>query len=269
MIGGQIAAGLAQLPVTLVLLCRSQKRGSQLVKVLAENSAAQIIVEVADLASPESIRAFAARLRDRFGRVDVLLQSASVVPTQRQVSPDTGLELQLQVNVLSYFLLMTELRPFLAAAAAGDTARIVNVCSDLAGGLDLGDLNYSARRYTGTGAYRQTKQAERMLTWEAARRFKPDRISVTACHPGITSSELNIALTGGGSGFTAHTPEQCAATPLRLATDPALAGVTGRWFEIGSGSSGSSREGVRCQFDDAQKCSALWEVCGKLVAASL
>lgn len=260
-IGGRIAVGLAKHHnATLILACRDSVRGAKLASAVMKESGNQnVAIELVDLDSNISIKRFAVRFRERYGgRLDVLVNNASVVPSDRQVAKQTGLEMQLQVNVLAYFLMMTELRPALAVAAnaVGD-ARIVNVCSDLAGGLDISDLNFEKRQYNGSAAYKQSKQAERMLSWEASRQFARDGISVTACHPGITSSDLNIALCGG---MSAHTPEQAAATPLRLATDVSLKGVTGTWFQVGSG--GQSK----CRFNDTQKCASLWHMCENLSA---
>jgi|688.fasta_scaffold659038_1 NAD(P)-dependent dehydrogenase (short-subunit alcohol dehydrogenase family) len=71
-----------------------------------------------------------------------------------------------------------------------------------------------------------------MLSWEAARRFANDGVSVTCCHPGATASALNVAVTNGG--LTTHTPEQTAALPLYLALDPNAGNVSGRWFAFGN-----------------------------------
>ena len=72
-----------------------------------------------------------------------------------------------------------------------------------------------------------------MLSWEAARRFSKDGISVFACHPGVTGSAVNESVTGVKGGLNYHTPSQTAALPLYLALDPALVGVTGKWFDGG------------------------------------
>ena len=51
-------------------------------------------------------------------------------------------------------------------------ARVVNVASYWAGGLDLEDLEFKRRRYDNDAAYRQSKQADRMLTVAFAERLR-------------------------------------------------------------------------------------------------
>jgi NAD(P)-dependent dehydrogenase (short-subunit alcohol dehydrogenase family) len=88
-------------------------------------------------------------------------QGARVLSRERRESVE-GIELTWAPNMLGYFML-TEL--LLDRIAAGAPARIVNVASELAGGLDLNDVEFRRRRYDGTAAYSQSKQANRMFTW--------------------------------------------------------------------------------------------------------
>ena len=66
-----------------------------------------------------------------------------------------------------------------------------------------------------------------MLTVAQAEALRPAGITVNACHPGDLPSMLARNLGFGGS----DTPEQAAATPLMLATDPELADTSGAWFQ--------------------------------------
>jgi hypothetical protein len=90
-----------------------------------------------------------------------------------------------------------------------------------------------------------------MLSWEAARRFAKDGITVTCCHPGVTGSTLNESLTGVKGGVSWHSAIQTAALPLYLATNSAVSGVTGKWFSGGN-------IPKKCTFDDVNSCAKLW-----------
>jgi retinol dehydrogenase-13 len=104
---------------------------------------------------------------------------------------------------------------------------VVNVASYWAGGLDLNDLEFKRRSYDIDKAYRQSKQANRMLSAAFAEKLKPFQIAVNACHPGDVNSVLSNNL-----GFGGHeTPFQGAGTPVWLATHPIGQGTTGRYFE--------------------------------------
>ncbi len=132
--------------------------------------------------------------------------------------------MQFATNVLGYFWLTRAFYPHLRAAAP---ARVVNVASYWAGDLDLADLEFGRRRYDNNWAYRQSKQANRMLTVAFAGEFQAAGVSVNACHPGDVNSTLSNNLGFGGS----DSPDQGAATPVWLASEPVGQAKTGRYFE--------------------------------------
>jgi NAD(P)-dependent dehydrogenase (short-subunit alcohol dehydrogenase family) len=106
-------------------------------------------------------------------------------------------------------------------------ARVVNVASQWAGDLDLGDLEFRRRGYDNDTAYRQSKQANRMLTVAFAERLRPMGISVNACHPGNVRSTLSTNLGYGGP----ESPDEGARTPVWLATAEVGQQQTGKFFD--------------------------------------
>ena len=104
-------------------------------------------------------------------------------------------------------------------------ARVVNVASYWAGGLNLADVEFKRRPYLNGVAYKQSKQADRMLTVALAEDLAP--LGISACHPGDVDSTLSNDLGFGG----AETPDEGAPTPVWLATDPAGQEMTGQYFE--------------------------------------
>lgn len=222
-IGGAIAAGLARAGFAVVLPVRELARGRRAVSAIqraTRAAATHVRCELVDLALRESIEAFAARWS---GPLHVLVNNAAETPRRRQETSE-GIERQLASNVLGYLRLM---RAFEATLAASAPARVVNVASYWAGGLDVDDLEFRRRRYDNDDAYRQSKQADRMLSSAIARRWRGRGVTVNACHPGDVPSKLASDL-----GFGGHeSPEQGAATPLWLATDPDLAAESGGYFE--------------------------------------
>ena len=243
-IGRAIAAGMAAEGFRLILLVRDADRGERAAREVRRTSGHdRVSVEVVDLARRSEIEAFARRFP---GPLDVLIQNAATAPRRRQATPE-GIEVQLATNVLAYLWLAEALAPALESAGK---ARIVNVASYWAGDLDLSDLEFSRRRYDNDTAYRQSKQANRMLTVVQAERYAPRRITVNVCHPGDVSSTLSHDLGFGGS----ESPEEGARTPLWLATSRELDGVSGRYFERG-------RESA-CRFGrERAACAELYRVC--------
>lgn len=186
-------------------------------------------------------------LADRWeGPLDVLINNASATPRERRETPE-GLEVQFATNVLGYFWMIRAFREILAESAP---SRIVNVASYWAGGLELDDLQFERRRYDNDAAYRQSKQAERMLTRACAERLADRNISVNACHPGDTPSKLARNL-----GFGGHqSPDEAADTPAWLATSATGLDKTGCYFR--------DRSERTCQYmQDRDAVEAFWERC--------
>jgi len=175
---------------------------------------------VADLSRKAAVQGLAANWR---GSLHVLINNAGITPRRRQETPE-GIELQLATNVLGYLWMAQAFTDRLAASAP---ARIVNVASYYAGDLDLSDLEFARRPYDNNAAYRQSKQADRMLTVALAGQLGPLGVTVNACHPGDVSSALSNGLGFAGS----QTPDEAARTPVWLATSPAGQEHTGKFFE--------------------------------------
>ncbi len=228
----------------VVLVCRDEARAKQTVAEIQRTTGnPNVRYELVDVSCRASIQALVERWR---GPLQVLINNAAIAPRQRRETPE-GIELQFATNVLGYFW-MTQL--FSVCLQQSAPARVINVASYWAGDLDLTDLEFKQRRYNNGAAYRQSKQANRMLTVAWAARLKDAGVTVNACHPGDVNSRLSNDL--GFGGQTA--PDDGADTPVWLATDPAVQSETGKYFE--------QRHTVRCRFgEDQAAVEALFEAC--------
>lgn len=221
-IGMAIAAQLAALPGwSVVIVGRDPaKTDRTAAEIRRRVDTPHVRIAIADLGEKRSIESL---LKAWKGHLDVLVNNAAIAPRRREETGD-GIERQFAVNVLSYLRLAHGLRDTLAQTGH---ARIVNVASYWAGGLDIADLEFKRRVYDNDAAYRQSKQANRMLSAALAEEFRADGITVNACHPGDVPSKLSSDL-----GFGGHeSPDEGAATPVWLATNPAPAQRTGAYFE--------------------------------------
>jgi len=166
-IGKEIARGLAQARMTVVIGARSIERGEAAAAEIAASSSgaapAPFVMQV-DMADLASVRTFATSVGARFGALNVLVNNAGAWFTDRRVSSD-GIELTFATNVLGPHLLTELLLPRLHAASR---ARVVNLVSSFAGSYDGSDLQSTRRPYDGAKAYAQSKQALEMLTWGLA-----------------------------------------------------------------------------------------------------
>jgi NAD(P)-dependent dehydrogenase (short-subunit alcohol dehydrogenase family) len=221
-IGKAIAAGIAGNPdyevIMVGLNLARLKAAAEDVRKRSGNL--QVAEGLLDLSLKRNIGAFAENIS---GPVHVLVNNASTTPRQRLETED-GTEMQWAVNVLAYFWMIRAFAPHMEKAGR---ARIVNVASYWAGDLDLTDPEFKHRRYHNDSAYRQSKQADRMLTRSFSELLKDRNISVNACHPGDVNSKLSNNLGYGGH----ETPEQGADTPVWLATSPEVERITGKYFE--------------------------------------
>jgi len=244
-IGKAIALEIAQQPgYRVVLLCRDAHKAAKAVsEIVAISGNEQVSHEVVDVSSKESITAVARLLQ---GPVHVLVNNAAITPRQRRETAE-GIELQFATNVLGYFWLTRALAEQLRA---GSPARVVNVASYWAGDLDLDDLEFRSRPYNNDTAYRQSKQANRMLTVAFAQRLGEHGVTVNACHPGDVNSSLSNEL-----GFGGHeSPQEGARTPAWLAIDAIGQRESGKYFE--------RMQMRRCRFgEDSVKVEALYRAC--------
>lgn len=221
-IGKAIAHQLAADPDHEVVLLGRDHAKTKLAteSIIQDTGNKQVRFELADLSQQSEIQALAGRWS---GPLHVLINNAAATPRQRQETA-VGIEMQFATNVLGYFWMMQAFRDILVASAP---ARIVNVASYWAGDLELDDLEFKRRPYNNNAAYRQSKQANRMLTAVFAEQLRPFNVTVNACHPGDVNSQLSNNL-----GFGGHqSPDQGAETPVWLATNPAGKEMTGKYFE--------------------------------------
>ena len=224
-IGEAIARGIAAKPgYEVVLLARDQAKAERAVASIKRATGnEQVRYVLADLSRQAEIEALAEAWE---GPLHVLVNNAGATPREREETPE-GIEKQFATNVLGYFWMTRAFSPILKESAREDApARVVNVASYYAGDLELDDLEFEQRPYDNTAAYRQSKQANRMLTVAFAERLAPHNITVNVCHPGDVNSTLSNNLGFGGS----QSPEEGADTPVWLATSPAGAGRTGAYF---------------------------------------
>jgi NAD(P)-dependent dehydrogenase (short-subunit alcohol dehydrogenase family) len=176
---------------------------------------------VVDFSSKESIENFAGQLHDQ--PIHVLINNHATGPQKREVTKN-GIEVQFATNVLGYIWMINSFENHLKKCSPH--ARIVNVASYWAGGLDINDLQFEKRKYSTDAAYRQSKQANRMLTLAYAEKYLHDGITVNVCHPGDSNTKLSNSM-----GFGGHeTPEQSAQTPVYLAISNEVANITGKYF---------------------------------------
>ena len=267
-IGKAVALALAQQNFRVVIAARRPERGEAAVAAVRRESGSAAVAWLAlDLADLASVRRCASIFRERYARLDVLVNNAGTIRSRRAISAD-GYEVTFQVNHLRHFLLTSLLLDRLQASAP---ARIINVGSQTYGrareGLNFDDLQlewgYSALR-----AYAASKLANIYFTRELARRLGEGEVTVYAVHPGTVRTELggDGELTGlEGVGWWVlkrflMSPRKGAAPIVLLATAADISAPSGAYFNR------MKREHLSGAAADGEAARRLWEISERLVA---
>ena len=260
-VGWEITRGLVEAGSQVFALCRSESSAAALRERLGEDEGSGAVKPlVVDMADPAAIAAFAEDFKRQHERLHVLVNSAAVCVPKRQVAP-SGYELTWATNVLGPYLL-TELLLDVLENTGNHLwrARVVNICSNFDGGLESKDTQFESRRYDGVKAYKASKQALRMLTWDLDDRLPGTGIVANACFPGRVDTPLGRLKDGGlGSFFKRKGPVRPVAvgadTPIWLASSPEVEGISGALF--------FERNEVDCVYQNPGACAALGEFCAK------
>jgi NAD(P)-dependent dehydrogenase (short-subunit alcohol dehydrogenase family) len=209
----------------------------------------------ADLASIADVQALADAILGAEDRLDVLVNNAGIGGRtgdveERELSAD-GHELRFAVNHLAGFALTQRLLGLLERSAP---ARIVNVSSLGQQAIDFDDVMLE-HGYSGVRAYCQSKLAQILFTFELAPRIAGAGVTATALHPATYMPTKMVR-------SPISTLDEGVEATLRLVADPALEGVTGRFYD-----------GLRETVPDAQAADAgarrrLWELSERLTRSA-
>jgi NAD(P)-dependent dehydrogenase (short-subunit alcohol dehydrogenase family) len=180
------ATELARHGAHVVLAVRDTAAGEQAARRIDGDTE----VRELDLASPGSVRAFAAKLIVDHPAIDLLVNNAGVVLLGPRRTSADGFELQFATNVLGHFALTGLL---LDNLAAGREARVVSLSSitHKNAHLDFDDLMFE-RGYRAATAYGRSKLATTIFGLELDRRLRSAGLPIVSvlAHPGLTRTNL-------------------------------------------------------------------------------
>jgi dehydrogenase/reductase SDR family member 12 len=167
-LGGVTATALASMGARVLLIARDRgKAETTQRRITSTTGNKDLAVYVGDLSSLSAVRRLVEEIRAHEPRLDVLINNAGSLLTERRTSLD-GYEMTLATMVLGPFTLTGGLLPLLEQS---DDARVITVTS---GGmytqaLHLDDLQMEREPYRGTVAYARAKRAQVVLTrlWAA------------------------------------------------------------------------------------------------------
>jgi NAD(P)-dependent dehydrogenase (short-subunit alcohol dehydrogenase family) len=176
-IGAATATALATAGASVVLVGRREDALKAQADVVAEAGAEALAVP-ADMADPDSPARIAAACRDRFGRIDGVVNNAAVVRHQPLADWDTDdFDRHITTNVRGPYFLIQAAVPDLAASPIGS---VVNI------GSSSGAIHLS-----GQSVYGMTKAALNYLTVSLAGELAPSGIRVNCIGPGPIDTPIH------------------------------------------------------------------------------
>lgn len=221
-IGYEAARVLANKNAEVIIAVRSRIKGDAAVrKIKAQNQDADVNVMLLDLASLKSVQNFANKFKQKYNKLDLLINNAGVMIPPYSKTED-GFELQFGTNHLGHFALTAQLIDVLKKTS---NSWIVNVSSGAHryGNIDFDDLNWEKRKYKAWRAYGDSKIVNLYFTYELNRRLSQNGNNplVTAAHPGWTATELqrHSGVFNFLNNFFAMSIEQGTLPTLRAAFD--------------------------------------------------
>lgn len=189
-IGYETTLALAKYGFKVVMACRNEEKAKKAKSnILKEVPEADLDVLLLDLSDLGSVRAFADQFKNKYEKLDLLINNAGILVYSGKKNKD-GVELQFATNHLGHFLLTSlvyEMMP-------DDHASRIVALSSLAhkeAKIHFDDLNCEQTK-SKDAAYGQSKLANLMFADELNRRLKwaNKKVVALAVHPGGSDSGL-------------------------------------------------------------------------------
>jgi NAD(P)-dependent dehydrogenase (short-subunit alcohol dehydrogenase family) len=281
----QVTAGLSLAGKTMLVTGCNSGLGFETMRVLALRGARVIgtarteakareaadkvqgtVVPVAcELSDPASVAACVKTVSALEYKLDAIIANAGIMMLPKCETAH-GYELQFFTNHVGHFLLVTGLLDRLT-----DDGRVVMLSSEghkaaPKAGIEFDNLD-GRRGYGDLKMYGQSKMANVLFAKELARRFEGTRRTANAVHPGVINTNLGrhlnpiVRVVSEGVGpLLMKSIEEGAATQVYVATNPALRGVSGKYF------ASCNVTKSRADADDPQLARKLWEVSERIAA---
>ncbi|MFA7276322.1 MAG: SDR family NAD(P)-dependent oxidoreductase [Pseudobdellovibrionaceae bacterium] len=204
-IGAEVAKLYARAGAHVILLARSTKSLEEVDDVIRSEGGSATLMPF-DLQNIDLLEALGPTIAERFGRLDIWVGNAGILPSLMPVSHSKIVDWQdvFHVNVLANVQMIRTLEPLLKASDAG---RAMVTGSGL--GVDA---------YPFYGAYGASKAAVMHLFKTWAEEVRHTSLKVNIVRPGAVDTEmLHTAFPGGYQGHDLRTPAQVAPLFLHLA----------------------------------------------------
>lgn len=242
-IGKRAALTLAKQGATVIMVCRNPQRGEAArQEIIQESGNDKVDLLLADMSSQQSIRDAVSEFKQRYSRLDGLINNAAnfdLTMKAPQLTED-GIETVFATNHLGVFLLTNLL---LDTMKASTSARILNVASKGLMiypflGIEFDNLN-GEKKFDAQHAYYHSKIAQIMFTYDLAQRLEGTGVTVNCVRvPAVRLDEGRYDHMPAAMQFIyklkmrfALSPEAMADAYVRLLTAPEFSDISGQYFD--------------------------------------
>lgn len=230
-IGRETALGLAGREAEILVHGRDRERGGEVLDGVEKKGGRALDLLLADFSRLEEVRRLARKVEENYERLNVLINNAGTYFPDRRLNED-GIEMTFLVNYLAPFLLTNLLLDLLESNIP---ARIVNVSSTM-----HSQTSFDFDKIKGEGAakgfeaYRLSKLAVILFTYELAERLEGTDVTANCLHPGGIRSRLmredKVKNLYWKYSPLLDSPKKGGETPIYLATSGDVGGVSGKYF---------------------------------------
>ena len=236
-IGRSTALALSEMGANIFFIARNQQKAEELTEEVERVSGKSPNAIIADLSSFKQIERAAEEFKSLNKPIDVLLNNAGIMNTERRVTED-GLEEVFAVNHLAYFLLTNLL---IEKILESGLKRVVNVSSDahrFLKSMNFDDLQ-SEKEFKMFAAYGQSKLANILFTKKLSSLYQEEGLTTNCLHPGFVSTSIgaqnkNLAffarLIRWVSPLIAKPSDKGAETSIYLCSSEEVSSTSGEYF---------------------------------------
>jgi NAD(P)-dependent dehydrogenase (short-subunit alcohol dehydrogenase family) len=236
-VGLEALKQLAKGKANIVMVVRNPKKAEEVRNSVVAVYPASIDIVIADFSQSEQVRHAAKVILDKYPKIDVLINCAGLHSTKATYTQE-GFETVFFVNHLASFLFTQLLLDRLIQSAP---SRILHINSEghRFNGLDINDIHWKKRHYTGLRGYGASKTAQLLTMWEMHDQLKNSGVTINAMHPGDVKTSI-----GSNNGWLYRMFSKLVIQPMLkdprtsgeaiyyLVADPQMENVSGKFFHL-------------------------------------
>ncbi len=236
-VGLEAIKRLAKGQATIVMVVRNPEKAEAVRKLIQSEYPVSVDIIIADFSHSDQVRKAAAQILQNYPKIDVLINCAGLHSTKATYTSE-GFETVFFVNHLASFLFTQLLLDRMIQSAP---SRILHINSEghRFNGLDIDDIHWKKRHYTGLRGYGASKTAQLLTMWEMADQLSDTRVTINAMHPGDVKTGI-----GSNNGWLYRTFSKFFIQPMLkdpkisgeaiyyLVAAPEMADISGKFFHL-------------------------------------